>query len=105
MWQGRARPCIPPNKRRTDHIQISKKKIQLFSGNFTNGTPEKFQKMTMKPHLFTLIRTRKGFKNNFLLLVEHIPSLRNTFFSFSTVDNNKRDFLRLTPSNDKRTMR
>jgi hypothetical protein len=47
----------------------------------TNGTPEKFQKMTMKPHLMQMFSWNGVVENWSLLLVEHVPSLRNTFLS------------------------
>ena len=36
----------------------------------------------------------KYFKQKTLLLVEHIPRLRNTFFSFSTIDDVEMDFFK-----------
>jgi hypothetical protein len=49
----------------------------------TKGTPAKFQKMTMKPHLeIRVVSTKDGVASDILFVV-HIPGLRDTLLRLS----------------------
>jgi hypothetical protein len=61
------------------HMKVREKRVR------TNGTPAKFQKITMKPHLKESGKQERNSENwTGLLFVVHVPCLWNAFFSFGT---------------------
>jgi hypothetical protein len=72
-------PCIPQSTRRSIKRPRSAQ-VEGWQELRTKGTPAKFQKMTIKPHLKNDNQINER-NNYYLLLVIHIPRLGDTLFA------------------------